>query len=627
MKSCTRFWGAFLAAAWAAGGLTSSVRADASHKDVAAAPPAVTIRVVRVLFARKHLGAPEAKPEGVASVEPEAESSSPVASAIQFRWVPLTLGDEGPSAPLASGGNTGTLPHFSLLDRTEPDRAVLASAESEVSVYKPRESNTLRGPSSDPPASARPLANVLPLITPADPVIDEMPSPPTRPASDFGSPAAIVMAPQRDAQRAWQYESPGHPNTQRSPVVVAEYALPRGAEAQHRPNAPTARTSFQQPLALRTVRAADQPTLAPSVAPAVVVQEPTATYSPPPMNAAPVAPAKPVDSNDTGFSSEPVIPLEIGPGEFSDPDFEYLPERSWWDGLQVITGFESYQGHSDSAASFQDITTNNFGGRIGANLGLPLLVDQNIGLQLAANFGVYDFKGRVIDPAVANRSPLPEYQTFVTVGLFRNCDLDRHRVSWGFAYDWMFAEQFSDSAVPVTLRQVRGQVGLALNPSDEVGVGGTINDGSDLVLGGPLLSRRFEALSYGYGFWRHVFESGADSKLWIGVPDSVALGQNQDISIDLLVGAVGRAPITDKWAFYGQVTYGNPSSHAGGIRNGPFNTLVGGPRDMYSQVFFGLEYRCGGRSNTVCDAGWLPYLSGGDHASVITDDSAPFAGR
>jgi hypothetical protein len=227
-------------------------------------------------------------------------------------------------------------------------------------------------------------------------------------------------------------------------------------------------------------------------------------------------------------------------------------------GIVGFAGLDSFKGIADG--SFQ----SNFGAVTGLNVGtsLPGLDQYGIGWQTGLSLGLYDFDGRT---SVVNDAARSQQQIFVTTGFFHKAKCDQ-RVSFGLVYDWMVNDQWGEYGAHPTLGQWRGQVEYALSGCNAVGFWGCARDLSasqGVVVGQRNAIVTNRAITQANLFWHHKFCcSGADSYLWLGVPDHGRLDGDGSL-IDWTIGASVQVPLTCWLALYANGAYFHPSASAG----------------------------------------------------------------
>ena len=108
---------------------------------------------------------------------------------------------------------------------------------------------------------------------------------------------------------------------------------------------------------------------------------------------------------------------------------------------------------------------------------------------------------------------------------------------------------------------------------------------------------------------------GADTWLWVGVPEHDRLGGNGSLG-DYLIGLSANAPISDRFAVYSLVTYLHPSAAPGasGAEENAWNFTIG-------LSFFP---RRNARSSTVAGQCWMPQLPVANNGYFLTDTNRTF---
>ena len=241
-----------------------------------------------------------------------------------------------------------------------------------------------------------------------------------------------------------------------------------------------------------------------------------------------------------------------GPSCCNDLGCDECPGR----GIVGFAGLDSFKGISDGD------WPSNFGVVTGLNSSLPVpgLSDYGIGWQLGMSYGVYDLDGS----ASGLENAESQQQIFVTTGFFHKAQGDR-RLSFGLVYDWMINNNWGEYQTSPTFGQWRGQIEYALSGCNSVGVWGCARDlGSQQTVRydetvGVISSR---AISQVNMFWHHKFNSGADSWLWVGLPERERLSGDGSLG-DWTIGANVQVPLSDRLALYANGSYFRPSESAG----------------------------------------------------------------
>ncbi len=269
------------------------------------------------------------------------------------------------------------------------------------------------------------------------------------------------------------------------------------------------------------------------------------------------------------------------------------------DNFYVFSVVDAWRGPLDGNQS------NNFGGRIGFNGGVPLVRACGIGAQMGMSYGAYDAHGR-FDLAAETETSAVEEQWFFTTGVFKHCNLSNacqpDRVSWGVVYDRMITDNTSAATAELSIGQFRGQIGYACNETREVGLWGSISDGSDesfSAIGAKHTTRSIDQLNM---YCRRIWSTGADTRAFIGIAEEPG---------SFVVGANGQLPLNDSWAVFSGFEYILPSTSGG----------PPGFRDEIWNVSAGIAFYPGGGAirKSVCGPSWQPLLPVADNGSFALD--------
>lgn len=258
----------------------------------------------------------------------------------------------------------------------------------------------------------------------------------------------------------------------------------------------------------------------------------------------------------------------------------------------------------DSFASLGDFPAGGFNDSFGLVSGVNTafaLGDSQIRGQLGGSYGVYDWKGRagVFEDSL-------EEQLYLTGGVYKRSNFCAgERISWGLAYDHLWTDNWGINADDFNLGQIRSISGLALNASNEVGVWSTIHTQDAFVPIGGRVNPRIRAMNQANVYWKRHWNFGGTTMAYLGAMDAADVG-------DWSFGMMGRAPLSDGVALYGNFAYVIPSSDTG---------VVGSTEDQWN-AGFGLVFYlgCKAKSPGISGDPGLPLMPiAGNSTFLITD--------
>jgi hypothetical protein len=275
-------------------------------------------------------------------------------------------------------------------------------------------------------------------------------------------------------------------------------------------------------------------------------------------------------------------------------------------GIIGFAGFDSFKGISER------MYPSNFGAVSGLNTGVlfPGLEDYGFGWQTGVSYGVYDFDG-------GNRGDISstQQQIFVTTGFYRKAKSDQ-RVSFGLVYDWVVNDHWGEFGVNSTLSQWRGQIEYALNGCNAIGVWGCVRDrffsyehtSGSMPIIFSLIDRPISQINM---FWHHKFDAGADSNVWIGIPERVQLDW-YDFPLDWTIGANVQVPLSKRLALYANASYSHPSERAGSLVSSIVSTY---------DVGMGVVWYFGGKAHSDAINGSCssPYMPVANNSNFLVD--------
>jgi hypothetical protein len=274
-------------------------------------------------------------------------------------------------------------------------------------------------------------------------------------------------------------------------------------------------------------------------------------------------------------------------------------------GIVGFAGLDSFKGISDA------FLNSNFGVVGGVNSAIPLM-ESGISWQLGMSYGIYDVDGRV----TLENAAQTQQQAFITTGFFHKAH-DDQRLSYGIVYDWMLNNNWGILGTDPTMGQWRGQIEYALSSCNSVGVWGTARDlGARTYAEGGTLLVENRAMSQVNMFWHHKFATGADSWLFVGLPERDRLNGDGSLG-DWTIGANVQVPLSESLALYANGSYFRPSQAAGveaQVENG-YDVGMG-------VVWYFGRHAVSHSLNGACG---LPYMSVANNTSFLVDQRATLA--
>jgi hypothetical protein len=213
------------------------------------------------------------------------------------------------------------------------------------------------------------------------------------------------------------------------------------------------------------------------------------------------------------------------------------------DSLELFFGVDGSKQPQDFGVNAQ------FGGRVHANWGAPIIEGCGLGFQIgtAGNFSDHAVRVTSQVEGAGSRS-----QSFTTVGLFQR-SVDGW--NWGLVHDFLFQRDYD----AISLSQWRAQFGFQVTESDEIGLFAMVPQKHDTAGWGPI-AVRLDPITQGRFYWRHTWEYDAETGLWLGVAEghgrtNVALGDDSALEESLVFGADVHIPLNDSWALFGQANF------------------------------------------------------------------------
>lgn len=285
-------------------------------------------------------------------------------------------------------------------------------------------------------------------------------------------------------------------------------------------------------------------------------------------------------------------------------------QGSFVDNTLIFAGADVYKSLGDRITNINGGVgglTNSFGGVVGFNTGFAL-GDSKLRGQIGASYGAYDFKGRM---TLVPEDRDVEEQEFITAGIYKRGDmqLEDDPLSYGVVVDAFYAENWGVNSNAISLGQIRGIVGYALNKRSEIGSFATFNVWDDraavTVAGAPGVQTTIRAANQVNAYYRYNTSFGGSLMGYVGGFD------DRDIQ-SWQFGLNGTAPLSHYAALYGNFVYAAPNSRTG-------------PRGSGEEQFaiqFGLVYYLGGKSvsKTVTGQRGLPLLDVANNGSFLVTD-------
>ncbi len=201
----------------------------------------------------------------------------------------------------------------------------------------------------------------------------------------------------------------------------------------------------------------------------------------------------------------------------------------------------------DGSKQPQDFGVNaNFGGQFHVNWGTAILPEYGVGMQIGTSLvrttnavRVYELLGESTDRT----------QSYTTLGLFQRLESGW---SWGVVYDHLYENSFDR----FRLSQWRLRSSYLINDANEVGVSVALSGASDVGSFGAT-QVHFDAINQGNIFWRHYWESSAQTTFWLGLAEghgesNAVTGFSPDKEDAILVGADVLMPLNDHFVLYGE---------------------------------------------------------------------------
>lgn len=264
-------------------------------------------------------------------------------------------------------------------------------------------------------------------------------------------------------------------------------------------------------------------------------------------------------------------------------------DRPLCENISIFAGLEGSKQPQDFGINA------HFGGRTAVNIGLPLVPEWGLGVQVGTAINATANAVQVVERVEGSTG---RTQSFTTVGVFQRFDCG---IVWGAASDWLYQDYYDN----FFLGQSRARVGYALSLADEVGVQVSINGWSDTGNFGAT-AVRLDPLTQGHLYWRHTFASGARLGGWLGISEghgeaNAALGDLPPLGPQFLFGSDLFIPLNDRLALFGEANFIQPADT--------------GTVDAY----LGLEWRPWGGAMAATRSRYAPLMPVANNTSFAVD--------
>ena len=263
-----------------------------------------------------------------------------------------------------------------------------------------------------------------------------------------------------------------------------------------------------------------------------------------------------------------------------------------WLNIECFSGIDAFKGPMDLGNA-----NGNFGTDVGVNAAVPIFPRLGVAFQAGTSVVFSNLKGSPYpEPNAATRD-----QIFTTVGMFQRINREEGAFAWGFAYDWLFDDYYSN----FHFGQWRVKAAWEFNPCNEVGISAAVPEHGSMDPD-PNLPVSFKPITQGFLYWRHTFGNDASLTGRLGMAERPGL---------FLFGAESRVPLTKNLALTSDFSYIMPNDASGPIAQQQeiWNVSVG-----LEFVLGGVGRGCAGRFQP-----FIPVANNGSLAVRETDASAP----
>jgi hypothetical protein len=287
--------------------------------------------------------------------------------------------------------------------------------------------------------------------------------------------------------------------------------------------------------------------------------------------------------------ANPAIHLNPDDAENCEDEEELGMLRRRWISFDFLSSIDAFKGPVDIGNA-----NGNFGVRLGIEGAMPILPRMGIALEGGVSTVLSNLKG---SPYPAPNASIRD-QVFTTAGLFQRINLqDGGAVTWGFAYDWLFDDYYSN----FHFGQWRVKGAYEFSPYNEVGILAALPEhgstGQIPNFFGGVDDLHFKPITQGYVYWKHTWCNEASLTGRLGMAERPGL---------MVFGAESRVPLTQGLALTGDFNYIMPNAAGGSIAQ---------TQEMWN-VSVGIEIVPGGfgRCGRTCLQPFLPVANNGSMA-------------
>ena len=270
-----------------------------------------------------------------------------------------------------------------------------------------------------------------------------------------------------------------------------------------------------------------------------------------------------------------------------DSDSDTCRLRRHWVDFDVFSSVDAFKGPIDLGDA-----NGNFGLRSGFNSAVSVFPRLGFGLQAGLADVLSNLKGTPYpEPNATSRN-----QVFVTVGMLQRINREQGAFTYGFAYDWLFDNYYSD----FHFGQWRVKGAWSMDPCNEIGIEAAIPEHGDSgqipTFFGTTQIVSFKPIAQGDLYWTHTWCNDASVTGRLGVAERPG---------EFTFGVDSRVPLTESIALTNEVSYIMPDA-AGGA--------VGQTREIWN-VSVGIEFVPGGFGHGGCGC-FKPFIPVANNGSM-----------